>query len=179
MGSKRFISRYKDKKPVIHRDAFVDISSRIIGDVSIDAGASIWPMAVLRADSEGIKIGRHAAVLDLALIEAPNSYPVIIDEEVIISHKVVIHGAHIHKHVLVGIGTIVLDGAIISSGSVIGAGSVVTAGTFIPPDSLVIGTPAKVVRRTSEKERQNIMMQVEELYVKSREYKRQYEKRSP
>jgi len=73
----------------------------------------------------------------------------------------------------------VLEGAVISSGSVVGAGSVVTAGTFIPPDSLVMGTPAKVVRETSEKERRNIMMQVEELYAKSREYKRLYENKSP
>jgi len=179
MDSKGFITRYKDKNPTIHRDAFVDVSSRIIGDVNIGAGASIWPMAVLRADSEGIRVGRRAAILDLVLIEAPKSYPVIIEEESIISHNVVIHGAHIHACVLVGIGAIVLEGAVISSGSVVGAGSVVTAGTFIPPDSLVMGTPAKVVRETSEKERRNIMMQVEELYAKSREYKRLYENKSP
>lgn len=179
MDSKRFITHYQDKKPVIHREAFVDISTRIIGDVTIEAGASIWPMAVLRADSESIKIGKRAAVLDLVLIEAPKSYPVIIDEEAIISHSAVIHGAHIHTRALVGIGAIVLDGAVISSGSVIGAGSVVTAGTFIPPDSLVIGTPARVVRNTSEKERQNIMIQVEELCAKSLAYKMKYKKRSP
>lgn len=167
-----FITPYKDRKPQIHRDAYVDFSARIIGDVVIEEGASIWPMAVLRADSAQIRVGRRAAVLDLALLEAPEKYPVLIEDEALISHRVVVHGAHIYSHVLVGIGAIVLDGAVVSRGSIIGAGSVVTAGAYIPPNSLVMGTPGKIIRETSEKERQDIILQIEELCIKSRDYKK-------
>jgi len=129
----KLITPFRDKTPDIHPDAFVDRSARIIGDVVIDKGANIWPMAVLRADSAEIMVGRNAAILDLALVEAPEGFPVIIEMEALISHRAVVHGAQVKRGVLVGIGSIILDGAIISSGSIIGAGSVVPPGTRIPP----------------------------------------------
>lgn len=149
----------------------MDISARVIGDVVVEAGASVWPLAVLRADSAAVRIGAKAAVLDMALVEAPAGYPVSIAEEALISHRAVIHGAHVQPRALVGIGAIVLDGAVISSGSVIGAGSVVPPGTTIPPNSLVMGMPGKVVRTTTEEERALILKQIGELYSKSRLYR--------
>jgi len=102
----------------------------------VEKGASIWPMAVLRASNAQIRIGRGAAVLDLALLEAPEGHPVLVEEEALISHGAIIHGARVQSRALVGIGAIVLDGAVISSGSIIGAGSVIPPGTKIPPNSL-------------------------------------------
>jgi carbonic anhydrase/acetyltransferase-like protein (isoleucine patch superfamily) len=165
------ISAFCGKSPVIHVDAFIDLSARIIGDVTIEEGASIWPMAVIRADSSPIYIGRNAAVLDLSLVEAPAGYPVIIDDEALISHRVVIHGAHVQKGALVGIGSIILDGAFISSGSIVAAGSVVAPGTKLPPNSLVMGIPGRIVRETTDKERGLVFEQMHELYTKSRQYK--------
>lgn len=165
------ITQYCSKMPTIHGDAFVDRSARIIGDVAVDEGASIWPMAVVRADSAPIHIGRSAAILDLSLVEAPAGHPVFIDEEALVSHRAVIHGAQVQKRSLVGIGAIILDGAVISSGSIIAAGSVVVPGTNIPPNSLVVGMPGRVIRETTEKERNLILEQVRELYAKSRQYK--------
>jgi carbonic anhydrase/acetyltransferase-like protein (isoleucine patch superfamily) len=170
MTLKSFISPYNGKLPRIQRDAFVDVSARIIGDVLVGEAASIWPMAVLRADSGPIRIGRNSSVLDLALIEAPDGYPVEVGEWSVISHHAVVHGATIGVGCLVGIGAIVLDGALLSEGSIAGAGTVVIAGTIVPPNSLVLGTPGKVVRQTTEEERARTMRQVEELYRKSREY---------
>jgi len=167
----KLITPFRDKTPDIHPDAFVDHSARIIGDVVIDKGANIWPMAVLRADSAEIMVGRKAAILDLALVEAPEGFPVIIEMEALISHRAVVHGAQVKSGVLVGIGSIVLDGAIISSGSIIGAGSVVPPGTRIPPNSLVMGMPGKIVRETTEDERARIIAQINYLYAKSRHYK--------
>lgn len=165
------ITPFCDKMPVIHADAYVDHSARIIGDVSIGDGASVWPMVVLRADSAAIYIKRHAAILDLSLVEAPTDFPVTIDEEALISHRAVIHGAFVQKRVLIGIGAIILDGAVVSSGSIIGAGSVVPPGTRIPPNSLVMGMPGKIVRETTEEERALIIEQVRQLHAKSRQYK--------
>lgn len=129
MGSNPWITPYGNKIPSIHTDAFVDISARIIGDVKVDQGASIWPMAVLRADSAEIRIGWHSAVLDLALLEATEDHPVWVEEETIVSHGAIIHGARIQSRALVGIGAIILDGAVVSTGSIIGAGSLVPPGT--------------------------------------------------
>jgi carbonic anhydrase/acetyltransferase-like protein (isoleucine patch superfamily) len=163
-----WITPFGDKTPTIHPSAYVDVSTRIIGDVEVEEGVSIWPMSVLRADSAPIRICRRAAVLDLALLEAPEGHPITVGEEAIVSHGAKIHGAKIESRALVGIGAIVLDGAVISSGSIIGSGSLVTPGTVIPPNSLVLGVPAKIVRQTTEADRENILRQVEELYSKSR-----------
>jgi len=164
------ITPFGGKMPTIHPKAYVDISARLIGDVTVEAGASIWPGAVIRADSELIRIGERAVVLDLALMEAPEKYPAILEDEALVSHGAVIHGAYICSRALIGIGAIVLDGAVISSGSIIAAGTLVPPGVEIPPDSLVMGVPGKVVRATTEDERKTIMAQLQEVYRKSRGY---------
>ena len=148
----------------------MDVSARIIGDVTIARGCSVWPMAVIRADSASIRIGIRSAVLDLALIEAPKGHPVLLEDEVLVSHGAMVHGASIETGVLVGIGAILLDGVHIAAGSIIGAGSLVTAGTRIPPCSLVLGSPGKVIRQTTEQERENIRLQIAELFEKSRSF---------
>ena len=164
------ISSFKGKTPVIHKSSFIDISARVIGEVVLEEGVSIWPMAVLRADSCGILIARCSAVLDQSLIEAPDDSPVTVGEGSIISHKAVIHGATIGANTLIGIGAIVLDDSTIGEGSIIGSGSVITPRTVVPPNSLVLGSPARIIRETSTEERKNIEKQVEEFYRKSRVY---------
>lgn len=168
MYSNPWVTPYRDKVPSVHPDAFVDVSARIIGQVQVDQGASIWPMAVLRADTEMIRVGHGAAILDHALIEAPEGHPVWIGDEALVSHGAMVHGAQIQSKSLVGIGSIILDGALVSTGSIIGAGSVVPPGTEIPPDSLVLGVPGKIVRATTPEERASIMDQIQELREKSR-----------
>ena len=170
MDSNKYITGYEGKDPRIHRSAFIDISARIIGDVVIEEGASVWPMAVLRADNAAIYIGRRAALLDHSLVEAPDDHPVRIEEEALVSHGAVVHGAHICSSTLIGIGAIILEGAVISSGSIVGAGSLVVAGTYIPPNSLVMGTPGKIVRQTTPEEREGIAIQIEGLARKAKNY---------
>ena len=164
-----WITPFGDKVPDIHAEAFVDVSARIIGAVRVDEGASIWPMAVLRADAAEVNVGIRAAVLDLALLESPEGHPVHVGERALVSHGAIVHGAIIESRALVGIGAIVLDGAVIGRGSIIGAGSLVTPRVRIPSNSLVLGVPGKVVRETTPQERQTIMDQLEELYEKSRQ----------
>jgi carbonic anhydrase/acetyltransferase-like protein (isoleucine patch superfamily) len=157
-------------RPTIHPSAFIDPSARIIGDVAIAEGVSIWPMAVLRADSASITVGPRAAILDLSLLEAPLGHPVAIGAEAIISHGAIIHGATIEAAALVGIGAVVLDGAVVGRGSIVAAQSLVTAGTRIPEGSLVMGSPARIVRTVSEDEHRMLLDQVEGLFRKSRSY---------
>ncbi len=165
-----WISSYGDKWPVVDGEAWVDCSARVLGQVRLEKGASVWPMAVLRADSESIVVQERAAILDLALVEAPQGYPVVVGREAIVSHGAKVHGAVLEPRSLVGIGAIVLDGAVVSTGSIVGAGAVVPPRMVIPPNSLVLGVPARVVRQTTQQERSTIMDQVQELVAKSRVY---------
>jgi carbonic anhydrase/acetyltransferase-like protein (isoleucine patch superfamily) len=166
----QMVTQLGNAVPLIHDSVYVDPSARIIGSASIAEGVSIWPMAVIRADSSYITIGRHAAILDCAFVESPEGYPVVIEAEALISHGAIIHGACIESHSLVGIGAIVLDGALISSGSIIAAGSFIPAGARIPPNSLVMGTPGRVIREVKPGELANTKKQIELVYQKSRKY---------
>ena len=166
----QWISRFGDKIPQIHDEAYVDISARIIGQVEMAAGSSVWPCAVLRADTNYIRLGEKAAVLDLALVESPEKFPVEIGPGALVSHRAAVHGAIIEPNSLVGIGAIVLDGARIGEGSIIGAGAVVPPGRQIPPNSLVLGIPGKIIRQTTPDDHENLKSQIAELYEKSRQY---------
>jgi carbonic anhydrase/acetyltransferase-like protein (isoleucine patch superfamily) len=102
---------FRGKFPSVEKGVFVDPSSRIMGDVTLRSGVSVWPLAVLRADTEAIVIEENAAILDKALVEAPMGHGVLIEGDVIISHGAILHGCIIRRGALVGIGAIVLDGA--------------------------------------------------------------------
>ena len=164
------ISPFKGCWPQIEPGAFVDLAARLIGQVLIAAKASVWPGAVLRADEERISLGPSSAVLDLALLEAPAGRPVLVEEGALISHKATLHGAMVRAGALVGIGAIVLDGAEIGPGALVGAGALVTPRTKVPARSLVLGSPAKVIRELKPAEERNIAAQVAELQAKVGEY---------
>ena len=168
MQNRPWVTPFGDMVPNVHPDAYVDMAARLIGDVRVERDASLWPMAVLRADAAEIRVGRKAAILDQAILESPEGHPVWIEDEALVSHAAVVHGAHVESRALVGIGAIVLDGAVISSGSIVGSGSLVPPGTRIPPNSLVLGIPGRVIRETKPEERQNVLDQLEDLYQKSR-----------
>jgi carbonic anhydrase/acetyltransferase-like protein (isoleucine patch superfamily) len=163
---------FKGKSPHLEEGIFIDPSSRIIGDVTLRRGASVWPLAVLRADAEAIVIGPNSAILDKALVEAPMGHRVIIEEDVIISHGAILHGATVRKGAIVGIGAIVLDGAEVGRDCIIASGSVVPPGARIPEGSLAMGIPAKVVRSLSEGEMAAKTEQLGELKAKSEEYRK-------
>jgi carbonic anhydrase/acetyltransferase-like protein (isoleucine patch superfamily) len=165
------ITSFRGSSPVIGPDVWVDPSTRLIGRVELKAGSSVWPGAVLRADDERIVIGKRSAVLDLCLIESPRGHPVIVGDGALISHQACLHGARVEADALVGIGAIVLDGAVIRAGSLVGAGAVVTPGTVVDEGMLVLGQPAKPVRRLTPEESATIRAQVEELYAKAADYR--------
>ena len=168
-----YITAFNGHHPVIAKDAFVDISARLIGKVTIESKASIWPGAVLRGDDEEIIVGEGSAVLDQSLLEAPNGHSVIVESGALISHQTCIHGAVVKTGALIGIGAIVLDGAVIGEGALIGSGALITPGMKVPNGMLMLGQPAKAVRLLKPNERQNIIAQLEELATKAKIYRHQ------
>ena len=144
------------RKPSIHSTAFVAPTAAIIGHVTLEEESSVWYHTVLRADINRIHVGAHSNIQDGSVVHLADDYPVIIGEWVTIGHKAMIHACTIDNEVLVGMGAIILDGAVIGERSIIGAGALVTGGTVIPPGSLVLGSPAKVVRALPLDEQANI-----------------------
>lgn len=128
----------------------------VLGDVTIGDEASIWFNAVIRGDSERIVIGSRTNVQDLCLLHADPGYPCIIGESVTLGHGAIVHGATVEDDCLIGMRAVVMNGARIGAGSIVGVGAVVTEGTVIPPNSLVLGTPGKVVRATEARDLERI-----------------------
>ncbi|HEY3286384.1 MAG TPA: gamma carbonic anhydrase family protein [Gemmatimonadaceae bacterium] len=118
----------------------------LIGSVTLGRDASVWPTAVLRGDSDTIVIGDETNVQDGTIIHVDPGKPVRVGNRVTIGHRAVIHGCTIEDDCLIGIGAIILNGAVIGTGSMVGAGAVVAEGMKVPPGSLVLGVPGKVVR---------------------------------
>jgi carbonic anhydrase/acetyltransferase-like protein (isoleucine patch superfamily) len=135
---------------LIDASAFVAAGVVIRGDVIVGADASIWFNAVIRGDTEKVRIGSRSNVQDACVIHSDPGYPCTIGDDVTIGHGAIVHGADVGNRALIGIRAVVLNGARIGEGSIVAAGALVTEGTVIPPDSLVMGTPAKVVRELTE-----------------------------
>jgi carbonic anhydrase/acetyltransferase-like protein (isoleucine patch superfamily) len=125
---------------------FVDPSAVVIGDVTLSDGVSIWPCAVIRGDSNRIEIGENSNVQDTAVIHVSSDYPTIVGKDTTIGHGAVINGATIGDNCIIGINSTVLDGAIIGDECLVAANAVVTPRTVVPPRSVVMGVPGRVVR---------------------------------
>jgi carbonic anhydrase/acetyltransferase-like protein (isoleucine patch superfamily) len=164
------ITPFEGKSPQFDETVFIDPSARLIGDILLETGVSIWPFALLRADSGRIVVGEKSAFLDKVLVEAPKDHPVVVERKVLISHGAILHGCVIGEGATIGIGAIVLDGAEVGRGAIVGSGSLVPPGMKIPDGSLALGLPAKVVRMLGESDRKRADEQLSEVYEKSRTY---------
>ena len=136
--------------PDISPAAFVAPNATVIGQVEMGPGASIWYGAVIRGDMDLIKIGQCSNVQDGAVLHGDPGQQTVLEDYVTIGHRAVIHSAHIERGSLIGIGAIILNGVTVGAGSIVGAGSVVTKD--VPPRSLVMGIPGKVIRPLTEAE---------------------------
>jgi carbonic anhydrase/acetyltransferase-like protein (isoleucine patch superfamily) len=149
----KMIRKFKDSDPKIHESVFIAENAVVIGDVEIGEGSSVWYGCVVRGDVNYIRIGKNTNIQDLTMIHVSrDDYPTVVEDEVTVGHQVTLHGCHIERNSLIGIGAIVLDGARIGQHSLIGAGSLVTPNTIIPERSLVMGSPAKVKREMTNDE---------------------------
>ena len=164
------IETFDGISPDIDDSAFVAQSADVIGRVSIWEESSIWYNTTLRGDIHEIVIGPRSNIQDNAVLHLADDYGAYIGELVTVGHSAIIHACTVKDEVLVGMGACILDGAVIGERSIIGAHALVTGGTEIPPGSLVLGSPAKVVK-TLDKEQQEGIKHWAEKYVKiSRQY---------
>ncbi len=165
------IETYEGHVPEIHESAFVADSADLIGRVTIGDEASVWYNATLRGDINEIVVGPKSNVQDNAVIHLSDDYGTYLGELVTIGHSAIIHAATVKNEVLVGMGACILDGAVIGERSIIGAQALVTGGMEIPPGSLVLGSPARVVK-TLDLQAQNEVKKWAEKYVRqSRKFK--------
>ena len=141
-----------DDTPKIHSTAYVADSATLIGKVVLHELVSIWPGATLRGDNEAIMIGKNSNVQEGVVMHTDIGYPLTIADNVTIGHQAMLHGCTIGEGSLIGIQAVVLNGARIGKGCLVGAGALVTEGKEFPDHSLIIGTPAKVVRTLTAEE---------------------------
>ena len=151
--------------PYIHESAV------IIGNVTLGRDSSVWPTAVLRGDIDAIVIGDETNVQDGVVVHVDYGVPVYVGHRVTIGHRAVIHGCTIGDDCLIGIGAIVLNRAVIGAGSVVGAGAVVREDMQVPPGSLVLGVPAKVVRPVDDELRERTLRGAQTYVQRAREMK--------
>jgi len=135
---------------LIAASAWIAENATVIGDVELADGCSVWFGAVIRGDSEWIRIGKRSNVQDLVCIHADQGVPCTIGEDTTIGHSAVVHGATVGNNVLIGIRSVVLNGAVIGDNSLIAAGAVILEGQQIPSRSLVAGIPARIIRELTD-----------------------------
>jgi carbonic anhydrase/acetyltransferase-like protein (isoleucine patch superfamily) len=164
------ILKFKEHYPKIEPTAWIAPSADLIGNIEIGKDSSVWFGCVLRGDINTIKIGERSNIQDLSMIHTDFDTSTIIGDDVTIGHKVMLHGCSIENGCLIGMSATILDNAVIGEGSIVGANSLVTAGKVFPPRSLIMGSPAKVVKELSQEEVEKLVLHARK-YVK---YKNEY-----
>ncbi len=144
--------------------AFIAKGAVLVGNVNLGENVSVWYNSVIRADSTSVTVGDNSNIQDGAIIHVNENYPAVIGKNVSVGHGAIIHSATIEDNVLVGMGCILMDNCHIGANTVIGAGSLVTAGKVIPPNSMVMGSPAKVKRQLTDEEVQAMILDNVDIY---------------
>ncbi len=162
---------FKGIKPSIGEKTWIAPSADVVGDVTCGSDCSIWFGSVIRGDVHYIKIGNRVSIQDLSMVhvthykkaDKSDGNPTIIGDDVTIGHQVMLHGCTIEDACLIGMSATILDGAVIGKESIVGASALVTKNKVFPPRSLIMGSPAKVVRELNDEE-------VKELYASASRY---------
>lgn len=162
---------FDGKSPVCAPNSWVADSATVIGDVVLEDQASVWFGAVLRGDNECIRIGRGSNVQDGSVLHVDPGFPLTLGAEVSIGHLVMLHGCSIGDGSLIGIGAVVLNGAKIGAGCLIGANALITEGKEIPPRSVVMGSPGKIVREVSDEDLERIRRPAQSYIERMRVYR--------
>ena len=169
--NKPTILPFRGEKPTLKKDAWIAPGATVIGDVTMGEESAVWFGCVVRGDVHRIEIGARSNIQDLSMVHVTHyknpdkrdGNPTIIGNDVTVGHRVMLHGCTIEDACLIGMSATILDGAVIGRESIVGAGSLVTKNKVFPPRSLIMGSPAKVVRELTDEE-------VEELYASAKRY---------
>ena len=153
------IRNFENHSPVIDESAFIDESAVVIGNVKIAADVSVWPLTTIRGDINSIEIGARSNIQDGSVLHvthdseySPGGFSLSVGESVTVGHKVILHACTIGNHCLVGMGSTVLDGAVLEDKVMLGANSLVSPGKRLEGGYLYVGSPARQVRKLTEKE---------------------------
>ena len=157
------------KQPTLGRGVYIASHAVVLGDVTLGDYSSVWYHAVLRGDINRIVIGHHSNVQDNAVLHLADELPCVVGNYVTIGHSAIVHACTVGDECLIGMGSIILDGAVIGEQSIIGAHALVTQGMPVPPGSLVLGSPAKIVRALTNEERVSLKQWAEK-YVENAAY---------
>lgn len=150
-------------------EAFVAENAAVMGDVTLGIGASVWFGCVLRGDDAAIRIGDRTNIQDLTMVHPDPGVPYEIGEDITVGHRAILHGKVIGDRCLIGMGAILLSGSVIGQECIIGAGAVIPEGRIIPPRSLVLGMPGKIVRQVTDEDVEKLIMFAAEEYVRKSE----------
>ncbi len=161
---------FNKKEPIVHETSFLAPGSYLVGDVVVGKETSIWFNAVLRGDEDSIVIGDRCSIQDNSTIHLYEGSPVIVEDEVTVGHNVILHGCTIKKRSIIGMGSTILDGAVIGEECIIGANTLIPSGKVIPPRSLVVGSPGKVIREITDKDLELIQLSIDTYVEKSYDY---------
>ena len=162
---------YNGKFPSIHDSVFIAPGAYLIGDVQIGKDSTVWFNAVLRADDGPIIIGDRCSIQDNSTIHLYEGFPVIIEDDVTIGHNVILHGCKVGRCSIIGMGSTLLDNVAVGEECIIGANTLLAGGIKIPPRSLVLGSPGKVVRELSEKDLQKLQLSSEHYVQKGKDFR--------
>ena len=163
---------YKEFNPQLAADVFVAPSAWVIGKVEMGAESSAFYGAVLRGDLKRIVIGKRSNIQDNAVLHTTyNLHDLVIGDNVTVGHGAILHGCQVKDRCIIGMGCTILDDAVIGEDSLVGANALVTMNTIIPPRSLVVGSPAKVVRQLTDAELVGILDSAQRYVEKAREYR--------
>jgi len=150
------LDRHLRKRPVLGRDVYLAKTAVVVGDVTLGDESSVWYGAVLRGDINRIAVGRGTNIQDNAVLHLADELPCLLGDHVTVGHSANVHACTVGDRCLVGMGATILDGAVIGEECLIGAHALVTPGTRIPAGSMVLGSPAKVVRPLTLEERSRL-----------------------
>lgn len=155
------IQPFNSYRPKIHDTAFIADDAIVVGDVEIGENASVWFGSIVRGDVNFIRIGARTNIQDGTIIHVSSeTHSTILENDITVGHRVVLHGCYVETGCMIGIGAILLDGVRVGKSSLVAAGSLLTPGTIIPPGSMVMGSPAKVKRPLTDEEIQGIARNV-------------------
>ena len=157
--------------PQISDSAWVADSAQVMGQVALADDANVWFGVVIRGDMDAIQIGKRTNIQDLSVLHADAGMPLTIGDDVTVGHHVMLHGCTVGDGSLIGIGAIVLNGAKIGKGCLVGAGSLVTEGKEFPDGSMIMGSPAKVVRQLSPEQLQGLLNSAEHYVDNARRFR--------
>jgi carbonic anhydrase/acetyltransferase-like protein (isoleucine patch superfamily) len=155
------LETFLQKKPVLGRGVYIAKGAIVVGDVTIGDYSSVWYNAVLRGDINRIVVGHHTNIQDNAVLHLADEYPCLVGNYVTVGHCAIVHACTVGNEVLIGMGATILDGAVIGDRSLIGANTLVTQKKEIPAGSLVLGSPAKVVRSLTAAEQEQLRVSAE------------------